>query len=74
MSRYSANDRYRGGSFEGRLNPEINYRDLNVKASPFRKGGLPVRSTSGAAGCVYEERPGIRRRTIGLPSKFDNAG
>ena len=65
---YNANDRYRGGSFEARLNPKCVNPELNAKLGPR----MPSRD--GLLGGVKE--PGVTRRraVIGLPPRFDNKG
>ena len=71
MSRYNMNDRPTpGGSCEERLAPKIGDKQLNA-----RIGGIPrgiVRETS-QSGPLREPNATARRRSIGLPSRFDKS-
>lgn len=60
--RYSANDRYRGGSFEERLSPKLVRTELGGKL-----GQINPREPKEAGNAR-------RRSLIGLPPRFDNKG
>lgn len=61
--RYSANDRYRGGSFEERLAPKLVQRELGTK--------IGLRNPKGNE---RESGNARRRSLIGLPPRFDSKG
>ncbi len=69
MSRIRNNDRFiPGGSMEPRLNPEFGGDKLNVKLGPKMPSPL-IRETGGGAFRVGSDT--ARRRTVGLPSRFN---